>query len=56
MKIHLLIALFCGISFAEDIKREENVLVLNKNNFEELVNNNNYVLVEFCEYFIVFQY
>lgn len=47
MKIHLLIALFCGISFAEDIKREENVLVLNKNNFEELVNNNNYVLVEF---------
>ena len=44
----LLITTFSiGISFAEDIKREENVLVLNKNNFEETINNNNYILVEF---------
>jgi hypothetical protein len=53
MNRHLIIiAIFCGLSFAEAIKREKNVLVLNKNNFDEVVNNNKYVLVEFCKYFI----
>jgi len=49
----LVIALFCGTSLAEEVKREENVLVLNKNNFDETVNNNNYVLVEFCKYLFI---
>lgn len=46
----LVISLIVGISCAEDIKREENVLVLNKNNFEEAIANE-FVLVEFCTYY-----
>jgi len=42
----LIITFIVGISSAEDIKREENVLVLNKNNFEEAIANE-FVLVEF---------
>ena len=50
MILRLLVITFAvGISFAEDIKREENVLVLNKNNFEEAIANE-FVLVEFCTY------
>lgn len=33
-----------------DVKKEENVWVLNKDNFEDVIKSNQFVLVEFCEY------
>lgn len=52
MKINILLFITCSIScsFASDIKTEENVLVLNKENFDTALNSNEYVLVEFCKY------
>jgi protein disulfide-isomerase A1 len=46
MNYLLLISLFVGICIADDIKREENVLVLNKNNFDEAIANP-FILIEF---------
>ena len=50
MKNLILIAIFCGITLSEDVSREENVKVLNQNNFSQTVDNNKYILVEFCKY------
>lgn len=40
---------FVGFIHAEDIKEEEGVLVLTKSNFKEALENNEFVLVEFCK-------
>lgn len=45
----LVILLFVNFISAE-IKEDEGVLVLTTSNFEEAIKNNEYVLVEFCEY------
>lgn len=34
------------------IKEEDNVLVLNKGNFDRALNETKYLLVEFCKYFL----
>lgn len=36
---------------AKWIKEEDNVLVLQKSNFDQALNETKYLLVEFCEYF-----
>lgn len=44
-------ALFVVHSAAEDIKTDEGVLVLTKDNFKSAITDNDFILVEFCEYF-----
>lgn len=46
----LLFCLVCKLSLAADIEEEEDVLVLNDDNFDQAVKENTYVLVEFCKY------
>lgn len=56
MKAILLLISFLCISFADDdVKREENVLVLTTANFDSVINGNKYVLAEFCEYDVMCQ-
>lgn len=50
--IKVLLVSLLAFCLADEIKREENVLVLTKDNFEEAVKNKN-VLVEFCKYAFV---
>ena len=50
MKFVLLACLVAGIVQADDIKREENVLVLTKDNFDSAIADNKFLLVEFCKY------
>jgi protein disulfide-isomerase A1 len=47
MKLLLLTCVLLGIAYADDIKREENVLVLTKENFDGAISDNKFVLVEF---------
>ena len=48
----LLLVAFAGYVRCEaDVKEEEDVLVLTKDNYDEVITKHNYVLVEFCEYF-----
>lgn len=51
MYIKLFLISLLSLSIADEIKRENNVLVLTKDNFEDAVKNKN-VLVEFCKYTI----
>ena len=44
----LLLALF-GLTLAAEIETEENVLVLTNDNFQQALDDNQYLLVEFCE-------
>ena len=48
-KIILTICLF-GAAFCEDIKEEENVLVLTAENFKTALKNHPNILVEFCKF------
>ena len=41
--------LLAAASADDDIKKEENVWVLTNSNFEAVINDNKYVLAEFCE-------
>ena len=43
------VALF-AVSHSADIKDEEGVLVLTKDNFDGALSDNKHILVEFCEY------
>lgn len=45
------VALFCFSQALEGVKEEEGVLVLTKDNFEELTQKIKYLMVEFCKYF-----
>ena len=47
MKICICLAALIAVSFASDITKDEGVLVLTKNNFEQALESNKYVLVEF---------
>lgn len=55
MKIIFSAILFSLASFisCEDIASDEGVLVLKKTNFEKAITDNEFVLVEFCKYFII---
>ena len=44
----LLLAL-CGLALAAEIETEENVLVLTSENFQQALEENQYLLVEFCK-------
>jgi len=53
MKLSSLIVTFslCWLSvFAADVAEEDGVLVLTKENFQSVITENQYVLVEFCKY------
>ena len=59
MKLYLVLVLsLVAFAFGEnddkpssdEIEVEEDVLVLNENNFEKAINDNEYILVEFCKY------
>lgn len=51
MKLVLSLVLLLSVNFiSADIKDDEGVLVLTKTNFKEALENNEFVLVEFCEY------
>lgn len=39
-----------GAALGDDIPTEDNVLVLTKPIFDDVISSNDYVLVEFCEY------
>ena len=47
-----LLLAFCALARADDaeIKEDEGVLVLTKGNFEKAISDNEFILVEFCEY------
>lgn len=45
----ILIALALTAFVNAEVQEEENVLVLTTDNFEEVIEGNDYVLVEFCE-------
>lgn len=51
MKLSTLILTFslCLSAFAADVEEEEGVLVLTKDNFQSVITENQYVLVEFCK-------
>ena len=50
MNYLIIVTILVGFAIADDIKREENVLVLTKSNFDDAVKNYNFILVEFCKY------
>ena len=51
MNYLIIVTILIGFAIADDIKREENVLVLTKSNFDDAVKNYNFILVEFCKYY-----
>ena len=50
----LLFTIFSCISAqsAPEVKEEEDVMILTKENFEHVITSNQHVLIEFCKYFI----
>lgn len=50
MKVSIIILLSClTAAFAEDVKEEEGVAVLTTKNFNSFIDDNEFVLVEFCK-------
>jgi protein disulfide-isomerase A1 len=47
MRFFICVAALIALSFASDISKDEGVLVLNKNNFENALESNKFILVEF---------
>lgn len=56
MKFVLIFSLLIASAkvYCDEIKEEEGVLVLNKSNFKTAIEENEHVLVEFCEYTLSF--
>lgn len=51
MKVILFTAIaLLGAVLADEVPTEENVLVLSKSNFDNVVASNNFILVEFCKF------
>lgn len=51
MRVILFTALaLLGSVLGDEVPSEENVLVLGKSNFESVLSNNEFVLVEFCKF------
>lgn len=53
MKIYLTLLLSL-VAFAEDIKEEEDVLVLTEAVFDQAITDNEHILVEFCKLLYTF--
>lgn len=50
MKFFFAVATIC-VALCTAVEEEEGVLVLTTSNFDEVVNGNQFVLVEFCKFF-----
>ena len=53
MKFLLACFLLLGAALAEEPKVEDGVLVLTTDNFDSVVKDNEFVLVEFCKYIFI---
>lgn len=55
MKIHFTVLLsLVAFAFGEDIKEEDNVLVLTQDVFDQAITDHEYILVEFCKLLYAF--
>lgn len=49
MKLSVALVVVSLVLAASEVTEEDDVLVLNKKNFDDVIKNNKFVLVEFCE-------
>lgn len=49
MKLSVAVVVVSLVLAASEVTEEDDVLVLNKKNFDDVIKNNKFVLVEFCE-------
>ena len=50
------LATIVAVTLSAEISTEEGVLVLTNSNFDEAVNGNEFILVEFCKYYYYYYY
>lgn len=50
----VVLSVFGAIYGDAEVKTEDGVLVLTTDNFESIIKDNEFVLVEFCKYFLCF--
>lgn len=55
-KASCLFVFLAVLSVNAEIKTEDDVLVLTKDNFKDAIGTNEFILVEFCEYYIYIFY
>lgn len=51
----IFLQLFVVVLSESNIKTEDEVLVLTKGNFKDAIKDNEFILVEFCKYFVEFK-